>query len=122
MTLKGRQIGIVDDDASVGKALQRLLRAMGVSSRHFHSGEEFLADADVAQFDCLILDVTMPDMDGFSLKAHLDRRGIQTPVIFITALEGPEVLMKATANGHAAFLRKPFEANSLLEILRNILN
>jgi len=115
------RIGVVDDDASVGKALRRLLKAAGFAAKEYHSAGDFLADQEICSFDCLILDITMPEMDGFSLRDRLWQEGLRTPVLFITALEGPEVVAQSKGVGRTAFLRKPFEDDVLIQTVRTLI-
>src|ERR1700733_13529903 len=80
-----RRISIVDDDASIREALKSLMRSARFNVEAFASAEEFLASERVADTACLILDVSLPGMNGFELQNRLnsEQRGI--PIIFITA-------------------------------------
>jgi len=98
---------VVDDDRDVSRALRRLLQSMGHDVRVFGSAEEYEASAPVA--DCLILDVRLPGLNGFELRDRLHRRGVSTPIVFITG-DGGDL------GGHAdaPLLSKPFDESDLL--------
>lgn len=121
MTGGALRIGVVDDDSSVGRALRRLLCASGFAASEFLSAEDFIAEADTQQFDCLVLDVTMPEMDGFALRDYLYARGIQIPVVFITAMTASDRPDATPQCQSATFLRKPFEDEDLLRAIRETL-
>jgi FixJ family two-component response regulator len=76
---------LVDDDASVLKALSRVLRARGYDSQQFTSPQAFLADHDDSISGCAVFDVSMPGLDGLQLQHALTARGSQRPVIFLSA-------------------------------------
>ncbi len=75
-------ISIIDDDASVREATQRLLRSLGYIARAFASADEFLRSSQVSDNSCLITDVKMPGMSGVELQRHLQIRGCHVPIIF----------------------------------------
>src|SRR6202142_22806 len=78
-------VSIVDDDESVRESLPDLVKEFGFAARAFSSPEEFLASDCVAQTKCLILDIAMPGMSGPDLQQELKLRGVEIPIIFITA-------------------------------------
>jgi FixJ family two-component response regulator len=110
-------IAIVDDEASVRKALLRLFRASGYDARAFASGPEFLGTLLDSHYDCLVLDLQMPKMSG--LEVQLDNAFLKArlPTIIITAHDEPEARRKCFAAGADAFLCKPFDANELLDVV-----
>ena len=114
-------ISIVDDDASMREALVGLVRSLGYETRDFASAEDFLASNDLAQFTCAITDIQMPGMNGFELKHELSTRHSSLPVIMITARAEPGTEEKAMSSGATCFLRKPFEAKSLMSCLQQVL-
>ena len=67
---------------------------------------------------CLIVDVHLPGISGFTLRDRLSLKGALPPVIFITAFDEPETRAKAASAGAAAFLTKPFSGRALLETIR----
>ena len=76
-----RTVFIVDDDASIRKSLERLLRSSGFEVVAFSSAEEYLGNVPVAGPSCLVLDVWLPGLDGFALKVELDSLGFFIPII-----------------------------------------
>jgi FixJ family two-component response regulator len=115
-------IAIVDDDPSVRRAVQRLLRSFGLHAKEFHSGEGlFRALGASQQFACAVLDVQMPGMSGLEVQQHLALLGIKLPLVFITAHESENIAELALAAGAVGFLQKPFSDESLIELIRRAL-
>jgi FixJ family two-component response regulator len=110
-----RTIVIVDDDASLREAISRVLDTAGFRARTFASAFELLQDGAADSAACLILDVHLPDRSGFDLQRQLASSGIHSPVIFITAFDGPEARAQARLAGAADFLPKPFGGRQLLD-------
>jgi len=107
-------IAIVDDDPAVLKALSRLLRSHAFRARTYASGHEFLAALPAGLPDCLIVDLQMPEMNGFELQQHLAGSGIKIPTILITA--HADVGLRDQA-GLVASLRKPLQEKALLDAI-----
>jgi FixJ family two-component response regulator len=118
----GQLISIVDDDPSMLEALVGLVRSLGYDARGFVSAEDFLASIDLGQFACAITDIQMPGMNGFELKRELSMRHSSLPVIMITARAEPDIEEKAMSSGATCFLRKPFEAQTLVSCLQRVLS
>jgi len=115
------RIAIVDDDASVCRAVKRLLRSFSMDAETFNSGQSFIDLVEAMpsfQPDCVILDVQMPGMNGLEVQQRLVKSGHRIPVIFITAHDELGVRDKALAAGAVAFLRKPFDDQLLIKTLR----
>lgn len=109
-------VSVVDDDVSVRKSLDRLIRSAGLEVRAYASAEEFLDAAHSRKADCLILDVRLPGMSGTELLRHLVARKCEVPVIFITAHGSDEVARSEAASDQTvAYLIKPFNADELLD-------
>lgn len=108
-------IAVVDDDESLRCALEGLLRATGYQARTYDGAREFLDSDGPAQAQCLISDIQMPGMCGVELYEALRARGLHIPVIFITAYPGENPRITANMPGVIACLRKPFEAQQLLD-------
>ena len=106
---------VVDDDLDFRSALRALLRSMGFTVESFASAEAFLGGYDPARLGCLVLDVRMPDMGGIELRDELSRRGVQAPVIFITAFGDVRMAVQAMRNGAHDFLLKPFRDQELID-------
>ena len=112
---------IVEDDASLSRALMRILRLGGIGATSYVSGEALLASDTLAGVGCLVLDVQLPEMSGFELRTRLATMTALPPVVFITAFDTPEARAQALAAGAAAFLTKPFSGRALLETIRRVL-
>lgn len=113
-------IAIVDDDASVCKAMERLVRSLGMAASTFTSGDEFLSVVEGTPGyspRCVILDVQMPGTNGLAVQARLGARMPSAAVVFITAHDAPGVRERALAAGAVAYLRKPFSDDVLVQIL-----
>ena len=110
-------ISVVDDDQSVRESLPDLLNALGFRANAFPSAEDFLSSGAVAETECLILDVAMPDMTGPELHRELQRRGQEMPIIFITALKDETVRPHLIEQGAVDCLFKPFSDTALLDAL-----
>jgi FixJ family two-component response regulator len=110
-------VAIVDDDESVCRSLSRLLRAAHLQAVTYPSAEAFLADTKHPKFDCLVLDIQLGGMTGLELSERLSAVNDDTPVIFITAHDEPEVRAEAEALGCAGYFRK---TDSGAEVLAGI--
>jgi FixJ family two-component response regulator len=110
-------VSVVDDDASIRRALRRLIGSTGMSVDTFGSAEEFLerGDRDTA---CLILDVRLPGMSGLDLQGRLASTNPRTPIIFLSAYETPDIKDRAMKAGAVDFLRKPLREELLLDDVR----
>ena len=111
---EGKEIIVVEDDASMSQAIERLLKAVGLHSRTFTSGEALLESPMAHQAACFIFDVRLPGLSGFELRARLRDLGINRPVIFITAYDQASARDEATQTTAAGFFPKPFDGRSLL--------
>ena len=109
-------ISVVDDDISVRKSLDRLIRSAGLAVSVFASAEEFLNSAHPHNAKCLILDVRLPGMSGIELLHHLGVHKRSVPVVFITAHGSDEGARSAAASDWTiAYLIKPFSGDELLD-------
>jgi FixJ family two-component response regulator len=108
------QIAVVDDEPSMCRALERLLRAAGFAVETFLSGEDFLQSLLSRTPDCVILDLHMPSVTGFEVQAHLVEARIGVPVIVITGHDSPATRERALLSGAAAYLTKPVSEDVLL--------
>jgi FixJ family two-component response regulator len=111
-------VAVVDDDESVCRSLSRLLRAAHFQPITYASAEEFLADTKHPKFDCLVLDIQLEGMSGLELRKRLYAVKDCTPVVFITAHNGPEVCAQVEASGCAGFLRKSDSGADVLAAIR----
>jgi FixJ family two-component response regulator len=116
-----KTVAVVDDDPSVLKATETLLEAHGFDVIGFSSAEDFLDRSQAEQLDCLLLDINLSGLSGLDLRHRLSELGSPFPVIFMTALDCEVMRGRALRSGCAAFLRKPFEANQLVDALAKAL-
>ena len=107
---------MIDDDPSVRKALERLIRSAKMEVRTFASAEEFL-DSHVALPDCMIVDIYMPGMSGLDLQQRLHADHFEVPLVFISAHDDERIREDVMAAGAIGFLHKPFEDNALLDFI-----
>jgi len=108
---------VVDDDVSVREALEALIRHEGWETETFASAEEFLARPRVLTPSCLVLDVTLPDLNGLDLQKRLADRS-EMPIIFITGYGDVPMTVQAMKAGAVEFLMKPFGDEALLSAIR----
>ena len=107
-------IAVVDDEESIRKALSRLLRLSGLRVEAFPSGTEFLESLRNHTPDCVVLDLHMPEIDGFEVESQLADAGFRLPIVAITGRDAPKDRERMTARGVAAFLQKPLDGQTLL--------
>jgi FixJ family two-component response regulator len=115
-------IYVIDDDPSILKAFQRLFRSDKLPAMVFSSAEEFLDQVSVTEGDCLVLDLQMPGMKGFTLLEELKLRSIRLPVIVVTAFDSPQSRERSMQLGAEAFFRKPVDAQALLDSVHWAIN
>jgi len=114
-------IFMVDDQAGVLKALGRLLNAAGFSSQAYTSAQAFLDSGNAAAPGCLILDLAMPEMDGFALQKALAAQGSDLPLIFLSGHAGIRDGVQAMKAGAADFLTKPVDEDALIHAVQQAL-
>jgi FixJ family two-component response regulator len=112
-------VAVVDDDAGVLKAIERLLRAHSFHSAGFASAEAFLAWDRAGEAACLVLDINLRGMSGIELRHQLTAQGSRLPVIFISAAVDHATLREAIQAGCVACLRKPFQSRLLIDAIKN---
>ena len=114
-------IAIIDDDESVCRAIKRLVCSFGMEAETFSSGHSFLDLIEAMpsrKFDCVVLDVQMPGLNGLEVQDRLKKNGCCFPVIFITAHDQAGAREQALTAGALAFVRKPFDDELLIKTLR----
>lgn len=104
---------VVEDDASMSQAIERILRAGGFAAIRFASAEAFLEADALAIADCLVLDIHLPGWSGLELYRRLASDGKAAPVIAITAHDVPAVREEVERMGVQVYLPKPFSGRSL---------
>jgi FixJ family two-component response regulator len=106
---------IVDDDLSVRRSTERLLRAAGLNVQTFSSARDFLRHPRPEGPACLVLDVRMPGLSGMDLQRELTKSGINIPIIFVTAHGDIPMTVRAMKAGAVEFLTKPFRSRALVD-------
>lgn len=110
---------IVDDDVSVRESLEALVRCAGWQPATFASATEFLARPRVLAPSCLVLDVSLPDLNGLDLQKRIASDRSDMPIIFITGYGDVPMTVRAMKAGAVEFLTKPFSDDALLSAIRN---
>lgn len=108
---------LIDDDESVRRALQRLLRSAGFEVRAFSSAEAFLQSGNFDVGACIILDIRMPGLTGFDVQEKLASMGIRIPVITVSAFDDAETRERARKLGAMVFFRKPVDGQALIDTI-----
>jgi FixJ family two-component response regulator len=117
MTDRCLLVSVVDDDESVRESLPDLLKELGFEAYTFSSAEEFLESPRLSVTGCLLLDIAMPGMGGLELQLELKRRGINIPIVFITAHRDEAERRRVLEQGAVDCLIKPFSDTVLLDAL-----
>src|SRR3954447_5673824 len=110
---------VVDDDISVRESLEALIRCAGWQPETFASAEEFLCRPRVLAPSCMVLDVTLPDLNGLDLQNRIAADRADMPIIFISGHGDVPTTVRAMKAGAVEFLTKPFGDEVLLEAIRN---
>jgi FixJ family two-component response regulator len=116
-----RMVFVIDDDAAVRAAIQGLLKSAGLRSECFETTKEFLSRNRADQPSCLVLDVTLPGINGLDFQKELVDAGVHIPVIFITGHGDIPMTVKAMKSGAVEFLTKPFRDQDLLDAIHQAL-
>jgi FixJ family two-component response regulator len=111
---------IVDDDISVRESLEALIRCAGWHAKTFECAEDFLAQLRTPAPSCLVLDISLPDLDGLALQQRLGDRA-DMPIIFITGHGDVPTTVRAMKAGAVEFLTKPFSDDVLLAAITHSL-
>jgi FixJ family two-component response regulator len=112
---------VVDDDISVREALEALIREAGWLPSMFSSARDFLDHPHASGPSCLILDVTLPDLNGLDLQEKIAGERADMPIIFITGYGDVPMTVRAMKAGAVEFLTKPFGDEVLLDAIRGAL-
>ena len=110
---------VVDDDVSVRESLEALIRSEGWQVETFASAQEFLARPRALAPSCLVLDVTLPDLNGLDLQKRIAVDRTDLPIIFITGHGDIPMTVQAMKAGAVEFLTKPFGDEALLSAIRH---
>jgi FixJ family two-component response regulator len=117
-----RIVSVVDDDESLRRSLRNLLGSVGFRVETFASAEAFLTSVHRVQTGCLVLDLSMPGMNGLDLLGRLSTMDTRIPAVILTAHSDDEARRRALQAGAVAFLGKPFNSNDLLDAVRTALD
>jgi FixJ family two-component response regulator len=120
--LAGSCICVLDDDASMLKALDRLLKSAGFRVKKFNNPTAFLSAVERDGCGAAILDVWMPEMNGLEVQAVLRKESPDTRIIFITGRDEPSARQAALDAGAFGFLSKPFDDEVLLDLVQKAIS
>ena len=115
-----RLILVLDDDMSVLRALERLLKAREFDVESFHTIDGFMQRANLREAACIVLDINLNGFSGIELKRKMTETGIAPPVIFITARDDDVTRRAALSVGCAAYLLKPFSSRDLVAAIEAV--
>jgi FixJ family two-component response regulator len=108
-------VAVLDDDAGIRKALDRLLRSVGFEVAVFGATQDFLASEVARKANCLILDIRLPRVSGLDFQNQLTATGINVPIIFMTGYGDIPMTVRAMKAGAVDFLSKPFRDQDMLD-------
>ena len=112
---------VIDDDAGIRASIQGLLRSADLRSESFESAEQFLQRKPPDSPSCLILDVSLPGINGLDFQQQLRNAGLQIPIIFVTGHGDIPMSVKAMKSGAVEFLTKPLKRHALLDAIQQAL-
>lgn len=122
MTPTDQCVYIIDDDAAVRDSLGLLLGINNRRTQTFASADDFLRVCQPAWAGCILLDIRMPGTDGLALQSALRERGIDLPIVFMTAHGDVPTVRAALKGGAIDYLEKPVDPDQLLEVVRTALD
>jgi len=117
----GATVFVMDDDARIRAATERLLKSVGLHAESYATPKEFLTRKLPDGPTCLVLDVRLPGMSGLDVQRKLAEEGIEIPVIFITGHADIPMTVRAMKSGAVEFLTKPFRDQDLLDAIQQAL-
>jgi len=115
-----RRILVVEDDEDMRENLQRILVSAGYEVQLAQDGADAICVLQTCACDLVLTDLLMPRMGGLELLGEIRRLGRSLPVVFLSAFGKQAAFAKAMDLGAAGFVTKPFQANSLLEVIREV--
>ena len=116
------RVFVIDDDAAMRAAIQGLLKSAGLRSESFGTAEEFLLSKRSDGPSCLVLDVSLPGVNGLDFQRELADAGVHIPIVFITGHGDIPMTVRAMKSGAVEFLTKPFHDQDLLDAIRQALD
>lgn len=117
MLNKHKHIFLIDDDASMRKAISRILNEHGYLVEEFSSGESFLENLRERSPAVILLDMEMPRINGIEIQRRLILRGIKTPIIFVSGHSHQQQIVDSMKYGAIDFIFKPFQLDNLLLVI-----
>ena len=114
VTLKSHYVYVVDDDRDVRRSLSFMLGAAEIRSNPYGSGADFLEALPDLEPGCILLDLRMPQMDGFHVMSALQDRNVDWPVVVMTGHGEVPIAVRAMKMGAVDFIEKPFSEQALL--------
>lgn len=111
-------VAIVDDDPSVRKSLQRLIRSAGWKAEAFASAQQFLERYETDAPSCLVLDLQLPGLNGLDLQKRLAEAGLEIPIVFLTGHGNIPASVRAMKAGAVEFLTKPIDEQDLFRAIQ----
>jgi FixJ family two-component response regulator len=114
-------ISVIDDDESVRIATVDLLSSAGLACEAFATAEGYLRSGRAGLTSCLVLDVSLPGMNGLELQQRLAEAGLAVPIVFITAFPTATTRARALKAGAVCFLAKPYVDDELLGCIHEAL-
>lgn len=117
MLNKHKHIFLIDDDASMRKAISRVLNEHGYLVEEFSSGESFLENLRERSPAVILLDMEMPKINGIEIQRRLILRGIKTPIIFVSGHSHQQQIVDSMKYGAVDFIFKPFQLDNLLLVI-----
>lgn len=120
--LRNRRIAVVDDSEAVRRSLRVLLGSRGFDVGEYRGSAELLADLDLADYDCFVIDLKLDGSDGAELLAALRAQGAGQPAVLISGWESASLEQLASQWGFAAFVRKPMMETSIADVLKRLLS
>ena len=115
-------IAVLDDEPQMRKALQRLLSTHGFRVDSYAQGKDFLAAFPTHPADCLVLDLHMPEVNGYDVLAAFKTGHVTTPVVVVTGHDEPGAADRARSLGACAYLQKPVDESALLSAIQSAMD
>jgi len=116
--ISGVRVLVIEDDRDMAAVLEQSLKEEGGHVTVCHNGADGLSTALLPEFDVIVLDIMLPDLDGFELTRRLRQRGRQTPLLMLTARDGPMDIVRGLNLGADDYLTKPFALDVFLARVR----
>jgi FixJ family two-component response regulator len=108
-------VHVVDDDASLRSALEGLFDSVGIATRTYGAARDFMGTSLADKPGCIVIDIRLPDMNGFEFQAQLTRMGVFLPVVMMTGYGDIPMSVQAMKRGAVDFLSKPFRDQDMLD-------